>query len=208
MLNSLDWYAVLWLCCLWEPLHNIRTSPVLFGWNSTTDNASSGLSSTCGIKQTVHTGRGDILACACAISIAVICTWPHFNPRKKHVKTFFHITASKRDVSGHVHPKRLLKHFFEPICLLDMSLNQNKPKISGLYLPTNFHTASFGLVSKPPATNLGMWNELPDHWILGSLDRTKNRVPTQFSQKTERKSETTIPCLLGYQTLLYNSILA
>ena len=62
MLNSLEWYAVLWLSCLWEPLHNIRTSPVLFGWNSTTDNASSGLSSTCAIKQTVHTGRGDILA--------------------------------------------------------------------------------------------------------------------------------------------------
>ena len=52
------------------------------------------------------------------------------NPRKKHVKTFFHdITASKRDVSGHIHPTRLLKHFFEPISLLDMSLNQNKPKI-------------------------------------------------------------------------------
>ena len=55
------------------------------------------------------------------------------NPRKKHVKTFFHdITVSKRDVSGHIHPTRLLKHFFEPISLLDMSLNQNKPKISSL----------------------------------------------------------------------------
>ena len=164
MLNSLDWYAVLWLSCLWEPLHNIRTSPALFGWNSTTDNASSGLSSTCGIKQTVQTGRGDILACACAISIAVICTWPHFNPRKKHVKTFFHdITASKRDVSGHIHPKKVVEAF------LWTHLSPGyvfKPKQT-----ENFRsTVSFGLVSKPPATNLGMWNELPDHRILGSLD--------------------------------------
>ena len=70
--------------------------------------------------------------CLCHFGVN-ICALPHFNPRKKHVKTSFHdITASKRDVSGHIHPKRLLKHFFEPICLLDMSLNQNKPKISSL----------------------------------------------------------------------------
>ena len=69
----------------------------------------------------------------------------------------------------------------------------------------NIHTASFGLVSKPPGTNLEC--EM-NYRITGSLVLwTKNRVPTQFSQKTERKSETTIPCLLGYQTLLYNSIL-
>ena len=60
------------------------------------------------------------LQCLCHID--VICTWPHFNPRKKYVKTsFYDITASKRDVRRHIHPKRLLKHFFGPICLLDMS---------------------------------------------------------------------------------------
>ena len=60
----------------------------------------------------------------------------------------------------------------------------------------NIHTASFCLVSKPPGTNLGM--------VLWTY---KNRVATQFSQKTERKNEMTIPCLLGYLTLLYNSII-
>ena len=109
------------------------------------------------------------LQCLCHFD--VICTWPHFNPRKKYVKTSFHdITASKRDVSGHIHPKRLLKHFFGPICLLDMSLNQNKPKISNLHVRTKHSYCSFRLSIQ--ASRNKSWNVkwTTDHWILGSLD--------------------------------------
>ena len=144
--------------------------------------------------------------CLCHFDvIQAICTWPHFNPRKKHVKTFFHdIAASKRDVSGHMHPTRLLKHFFEPISLLDMSLNQNKPKISSLRTKDTKHSYCIFRLSIQASRNKS-WNV---KWTTGSVVLwTKNRVPTQFSQKTERKSEMAIPCLVGYLTLLYNSIL-
>ena len=102
------------------------------------------------------------LQCLCHFDV----NWPHFNPRKKYVKTSFHdITARKRDVSGHIHPKRLLKHFFGPICLLDMSLNQNKPKISGLHVRTKHSYCIFRLSIQ--ASRDKSWNV---KWTTGSLD--------------------------------------